>query len=46
MNAGVSVLMVEYRGYGRSEGEPSEEGIYRDAGGCLAMVGDNARSLT
>ena len=23
--------MVEYRGYGRSEGEPSEEGIYRDA---------------
>ena len=31
MNAGVSVLMVEYRGYGRSEGEPSEDGIYRDA---------------
>ena len=24
MEAGVSVLMVEYRGYGRSEGEPSE----------------------
>ena len=23
--------MVEYRGYGRSEGEPSEDGIYRDA---------------
>ncbi len=31
MNAGVSVLMVEYRGYGRSKGEPSEDGIYRDA---------------
>ena len=31
MQAGVSVLMVEYRGYGRSEGEPSEAGIYADA---------------
>lgn len=31
MQAGVSVLMVEYRGYGRSEGKPSEEGIYADA---------------
>ena len=31
MGAGVSVLMVEYRGYGRSEGEPSEQGIYADA---------------
>jgi pimeloyl-ACP methyl ester carboxylesterase len=26
-----SVLAVEYRGYGRSEGVPSEEGIYLDA---------------
>lgn len=26
-----NVLAVEYRGYGRSEGAPSEEGIYRDA---------------
>jgi hypothetical protein len=23
--------MLDYRGYGRSEGEPSEEGMYRDA---------------
>ncbi len=27
----VSVLAVEYRGYGRSEGAPSEAGLYRDA---------------
>jgi hypothetical protein len=27
---GLSLLMVEYRGYGNSEGEPSEHGIYRD----------------
>lgn len=28
---GLSVLIVDYRGYGRSEGSPSERGTYRDA---------------
>ena len=28
---GVNVLMPEYRGYGESEGEPSEAGLYMDA---------------
>jgi fermentation-respiration switch protein FrsA (DUF1100 family) len=28
---GVHVLALEYRGYGQSEGEPSEKGIYEDA---------------
>jgi hypothetical protein len=27
----INVFMFDYRGYGRSEGEPSEEGLYRDA---------------
>ena len=27
----VNVLAIEYRGYGRSEGSPSEAGFYRDA---------------
>jgi fermentation-respiration switch protein FrsA (DUF1100 family) len=27
----VSVFIIDYRGYGRSEGSPSEEGIYLDA---------------
>lgn len=27
---GVAVLAYDYRGYGRSEGEPSEEGVHRD----------------
>jgi len=27
----VNVLIFDYRGYGRSEGEPTEEGCYRDA---------------
>lgn len=29
---GLSVLLFDYRGYGRSEGEPSEAGTYLDAG--------------
>ncbi len=28
---GLSALIIDYRGYGRSEGKPSEEGIYLDA---------------
>lgn len=30
-NLPANVLAVEYRGYGRSEGRPSEKGLYRDA---------------
>lgn len=29
--AGSAVLIVDYRGYGKSEGSPSESGLYRDA---------------
>lgn len=28
---GLNVLILDYRGYGRSEGRPSEAGLYRDA---------------
>jgi len=28
---GLSILAYDYRGYGRSEGRPSEAGVYRDA---------------
>ena len=28
--AGSSVLMLDYRGYGKSEGSPSERGLYAD----------------
>lgn len=27
----VNVFIIDYRGYGRSEGTPTEEGVYRDA---------------
>jgi fermentation-respiration switch protein FrsA (DUF1100 family) len=29
--AGSSVFMLDYRGYGKSEGRPSEKGLYKDA---------------
>jgi fermentation-respiration switch protein FrsA (DUF1100 family) len=29
--AGSSVLLLDYRGYGKSDGRPSERGLYRDA---------------
>ena len=28
---GLHILIIDYRGYGNSEGEPFEEGLYRDA---------------
>ncbi|MCH7591252.1 MAG: alpha/beta hydrolase [Planctomycetes bacterium] len=30
-NMGLNVLIIDYRGYGRSEGKPSETGTYEDA---------------
>lgn len=29
--SGINVLLVDYRGYGKSEGKPSEQGLYKDA---------------
>jgi len=31
LDTGVAVFLLDYRGYGRSQGRPSEEGTYRDA---------------
>jgi fermentation-respiration switch protein FrsA (DUF1100 family) len=36
--AGSSVLLLDYRGYGRSEGSPSESGLYRDADAAYDWV--------
>jgi len=33
--AGGNVAIIDYRGYGRSEGKPYEEGLYRDARAAL-----------
>jgi len=36
--AGFNVLIFDYRGYGRSEGTPDEEGIYKDGRGAFDYV--------
>ncbi|MBT5231031.1 MAG: alpha/beta hydrolase [Methylococcales bacterium] len=35
---GLNVLLMDYRGYGLSEGSPSEGGIYKDAAAGLAYL--------
>jgi pimeloyl-ACP methyl ester carboxylesterase len=37
-NLGVSVLIFDYRGYGKSEGSPSEQGLYEDAEAAFAEL--------
>lgn len=40
---GLSVLLFDYRGYGRSQGAPTEEGLYQDALGGHAYLLDARR---
>jgi len=48
-DAPANVLALEYRGYGRSEGTPSERGIYRDAEAAYEYLvkakGNNPRAI-
>ena len=37
---GLAVFIISYRGYGRSEGTPSEEGTYSDMRGALSWLKD------
>lgn len=37
---GVNTLIIDYRGYGRSEGKPSERGMYLDAEAALEYLRD------
>jgi fermentation-respiration switch protein FrsA (DUF1100 family) len=39
---GLSVFIFDYRGYGRSAGEPSEPGLYNDARGALDWLNSRA----
>ncbi len=43
--AGSSVLMLDYRGYGKSSGRPSEQGLYRDSeAGFVYLLGKGYRA--
>ena len=37
-NLGTNVLLLSYRGYGKSEGSPSEEGVYIDGRSALQYI--------
>lgn len=41
MAAGSSLLLLDYRGYGKSEGKPSERGLYADAAAAYAFLQSN-----
>ncbi|MGP0075400.1 MAG: alpha/beta hydrolase [Bryobacteraceae bacterium] len=43
--AGSSILMLDYRGYGKSTGSPSEQGLYRDSeAGFIYLLGKGYRA--
>src|SRR4030095_8262722 len=43
MNLPVQVFIIDYRGYGKSEGKPSEQGLYLDARAAWnALVDDRS----
>ncbi len=46
LDAGVNVLLFDYRGYGRSAGRPSEEGTYRDAQAAYAWLREHGFAPT
>lgn len=35
---GVNIMIIDYRGYGRSEGSPSEKGLYTDAEAAIEFL--------
>ncbi len=37
-NVGTNVFLLSYRGYGKSEGSPSEQGVYTDGRSALAYL--------
>jgi len=38
LRSGTAVLMYDYRGYGKSEGRPSEKGLYKDIEGVIRYL--------
>lgn len=42
---GFSVLLAGYRGYGRSDGKPTELGLYRDGGAALRFAAEKAGGM-
>ena len=45
LQTGFQVLLFDYRGYGRSSGQPSEPGLYRDAAAAWAHLVGRAETM-
>jgi fermentation-respiration switch protein FrsA (DUF1100 family) len=43
IDLGFSVFIIDYRGYGKSEGKPTEPGLYRDADAAWRYLTDTRR---
>lgn len=43
LSAGQSLLIWDYRGYGRSQGQPSEQGLYRDGVAVWTWLANRAK---
>lgn len=43
LRRGISIFMLDYRGYGRSEGRPTEEGVHLDAEASLRWLIETGR---
>lgn len=43
MNLGLNIVLVGYRGYGHSEGSPSEKGLQKDSKAIIKWTLDNPR---
>ena len=43
LQLGLSVLIIDYRGYGQSEGRTTEQGIYRDAEAAWQYLAETSR---
>ncbi len=41
LKTGMGLLAVSYRGYGASQGSPTEEGLYADARAAIKWLGEN-----
>ncbi|MBF0267711.1 MAG: alpha/beta hydrolase [Alphaproteobacteria bacterium] len=46
LGAGLGVLAIDWRGYGKSAGSPSEEGLYADGRAALAFLAEKGVPLS
>ena len=43
---GINIFIFDYRGYGRSEGKPSEQGVYQDATAAIKYIQNRPEAVS